>query len=105
MTTDLFNATDMAADMAAMASDMPITCFWESRAIAGTHGTIGAQFANTGIGYLDQYRLSVWLPVAGMQALPTTGKQIVAGGVLRQILGTGDYDGAAIRLDLGDPVQ
>jgi hypothetical protein len=96
----------IAADFAGMA-ELPFreTVVWEGRNITGDRGQVSAQFSNAENGYLNQYKYSVWLPVAGMTALPKTGKKITSGGVVRQIIGIGDFDGVIMRLDLGDPSQ
>jgi hypothetical protein len=93
----------LAADFAnGPAQDMPVSAVWETRTIAGTKGMRETTLRNEDIGYLADYRYSVWLPIAGMTTQPKPGDRISVDSVTRQVLATGGNDGVVIRLDLGD---
>lgn len=100
--TAALTTTQLAADFADIALDMPVSAVWETRTISGTRGMREITMTNDERGYLADYRYSVWLPIAGITTLPKPGDRISVDSVTRQVLATGGNDGVVIRLDLGD---
>jgi hypothetical protein len=100
--TAALTTSQLAADFAVCAEDMPVSAVWETRTIAGTRGMREIGMQNDERGYLADYRYSVWLPLAGMTTAPKPGDRISIDSVTRQVLATGGNDGVVIRLDLGD---
>ena len=95
-----------------MALDFPVTGTYEGDSATCTVGQMASDPNMQLFGWLDDYRFSVWAPVASFSTPFRTGKKFTIAAVSGtpswvtagdyQIAHTADNDGVVVRLDLTD---